>query len=125
MHSTRRLFLRQRSFAATAAATARSGYAAHDMRTPIRSGAELLDTSALTRYVDPLPIPPIARPSGVRPDPSNASSSIPYYRVPMRQFRARFHRDMPPTTQWGYAGTCPGPTFEARRGQPLLIEWVN
>ena len=32
---------------------------------------------------------------------------------------------MPPTTFWGYEGSCPGPTFTARRGQPLLVEWAN
>src|SRR5262249_33146884 len=65
------------------------------------------------------------RPSAQRPDPTRAKSRIPYYRMPMRQFRARVHRDMPPTTQWGYAGICPGPTLDVRHNQAILVEWLN
>jgi spore coat protein A len=43
----------------------------------------------------------------------------------MRQFLAKVHRDVPPTTFWGYNSLCPGPTFEARSGEPILVEWVN
>jgi len=32
---------------------------------------------------------------------------------------------LPPTPLWGYDGRSPGPTFEAVRGQPLLVEWIN
>jgi spore coat protein A len=43
----------------------------------------------------------------------------------MREFQAEVHRDLPPTTFWGYEGMSPGPTFEARSGHPLIVEWVN
>jgi len=43
----------------------------------------------------------------------------------MREFQAKVHRDLPPTTFWGYNGMSPGPTFEARSGQALSVEWVN
>ncbi len=43
----------------------------------------------------------------------------------MREFQAKVHRDVPPTTFWGYDGMSPGPTFEAHSGQPLIIEWRN
>ena len=43
----------------------------------------------------------------------------------MRQFAAKVHRDLPPTRMWGYDGCSPGPTFEARCGEALLIEWRN
>jgi spore coat protein A, manganese oxidase len=43
----------------------------------------------------------------------------------MRQFETRIHRDMRPTSLWGYSGCSPGPTFETRGGQGLLVEWVN
>jgi spore coat protein A, manganese oxidase len=43
----------------------------------------------------------------------------------MKEFESRLHRDVAPTRQWGYGGSVPGPTFETRSGQGLLIEWVN
>jgi spore coat protein A, manganese oxidase len=109
----------------TAAAAAPRGYAHQDMHTPVQRGVSLLDTNALARYVDKLPIPATAPKSGLRPSPAHPELHVPYYRVPMRQFAAKVHRDIPPTTLWGYAGACPGPTFEARREQPILVEWVN
>jgi spore coat protein A len=85
----------------------------------------LLNTEKLARYVDALPKLSPARPSGVRPSPDNAAHQVPYYRVAMRQFEAKVHRDVKPTTFWGYDGACPGPTFEARKGEPILVEWAN
>src|ERR1700730_6742520 len=124
MKITRRKFLRHTSLL-TAAAAVRSAYAEHDMHTAEQPGVALLDTNALARYVDPLPIPAVMKISGLRRSPIHPSAQMPYYRVPMRQFQARVHRDMPATTLWGYAGACPGPTFEVRRGQPILVEWAN
>src|SRR6185437_14103304 len=53
----------------------------------------------------------------------------PYYRVAMREIEAKLHRDLPPARLWTYGGTFggswPGPTFETRSGQELLIEWAN
>ena len=43
----------------------------------------------------------------------------------MRQFQAKVHRDVPPTTFWGYNASCPGPTIEARYGRKVLVEWAN
>jgi spore coat protein A len=43
----------------------------------------------------------------------------------MLQVRQKVHRDLPPTPLWAYDGTWPGPTIEARRGEPLDITWVN
>ena len=43
----------------------------------------------------------------------------------MGEFFSKVHRDLPPTRQWGYDGTSPGPTFETRTGQPISVEWVN
>jgi spore coat protein A, manganese oxidase len=67
----------------------------------------------------------MAKASGMRPDPSNSESRIPYYRIVMRQFQAKAHRDMQPTAFWGYNASCPGPTIEVRCGQSILVEWVN
>jgi len=43
----------------------------------------------------------------------------------MRQFRQKVHRDLPPTTLWGYNGSWPGSTIEAQTGQPIQINWVS
>jgi spore coat protein A, manganese oxidase len=84
-----------------------------------------LNANSLAPFVDPLPIPEIAQPSGSRPSPFDPAQKLPYYRIPMRQFESKIHRDMKPTRQWGYGASSPGPTFETRSGQGLLVEWAN
>ena len=64
--------------------------------------------------MDALPVPEPARP--VRKG---------HYRIAMREFQAKIHRDLAPTTFWGYEGMSPGPTFDVRAGQPITVEWVN
>jgi len=73
-----------------------------------------LSPLALTKYVDALPIPQRARPFAKG-----------RYRIAMRQFQAKIHRDLPPTTFWGYEGMSPGPTFDVRSGEAMTVEWVN
>jgi len=85
----------------------------------------LLNPNSLARFVDALPLPPIARAVEQRTHPAYPGRKLPYYRMEMRAFSARLHRDLPPTPQWGYDGISPGPTFENMRGEPLLVEWVN
>ena len=92
--------------------------------------APALDPSHLTFFVDPLPLPAVARSSGSRPDPFNPSAMLPLYRVVMREFAFKVHRDLPPTRMWGFASdssgpSSPGPIFETRSGDGLLVEWVN
>jgi spore coat protein A, manganese oxidase len=84
-----------------------------------------LNASSLAQFVDRLPVPDIISPSGHRPSPENSAVQLPYYRVAMRQFENQVHRDLKPTRFWGYGSTSPGPTFETRSGQGVLVEWVN
>jgi len=84
--------------------------------------ASALNPDSLAKLVDPLPIPPIAKPSGARPVPGYSSSPVPYYRVAMQQIERKLHRDLPPTRLWCCGGSSPGPTFETRSGQGLSIE---
>ena len=88
-------------------------------------GRSLLDLNSVPQFADPLPTPPVLKPSGTRPHPDNPKSSIPFYRVPAQQFETKFHRDLKPTRIWGYAKSSPGPTFDVRSGEPILVEWVN
>ncbi|MBB6240823.1 multicopper oxidase domain-containing protein [Rhodanobacter sp. MP1X3] len=85
----------------------------------------LLNPTSLVKFVDALPVPSIARATGQRTHPAYPNRSLPYYRMEMQAFRAKLHRDLPPTPMWGYNGSSPGPTIETRRGEPLLIEWAN
>jgi spore coat protein A len=84
-----------------------------------------LDPNSLTPFVDPLPIPSAAKSTEMRPSPGNSGIKIPYYRVPMRAFETKVHRDMKPTNMWGFGGMFPGPTFDLRCGQDILVEWAN
>ena len=84
-----------------------------------------LNINSLAQFVDPLPIPVIAKPDGWRPSPDDAAGKLPYFRMAMRAFEAQVHRDLKPTKFWGYGGASPGPTFEARSGHGLLVEWAN
>ena len=112
---TRRRFLEGTGFLA-------AGISAGNLSAPRPS---TFDTDKLARYVDPLPIPPIAQPSSMRPSPDNAGVQIPYYRMAMRAMESRVHRDLPATRMWGFGNCSPGPTFETRSGHGLMVEWAN
>jgi spore coat protein A, manganese oxidase len=121
---TRRQFLERSGMAAMALAMQRGMALAKSHRDLPRFRTEL-NTGALPQFVDPLPVPQVIKPSGYRPDPENTGAKIPYYKIAMRECEVKVHRDMKPTKMWGYGGTVPGPAFEARSGQGLLVEWVN
>jgi spore coat protein A len=125
---TRRQFLRQTGMFAAGVAVVHS----MPMQTTIGHGANqpviappMLDLNSLAQFVDPLPIPKIATPSGLRTSPDNSSAQIPFYRLAMRQIETKVHRDVNPTRVWGFGGSSPGPTIEARKDQGLLVEWAN
>jgi len=109
---TRRNFVRRATYLAAFASRA-------------ANGARGLRPDSLAKFVDPLPIPEIAKPVGSRPSPDLPSDKIPHYGVGMRQVEYKLHRDLPATRLWCYGSTSPGPTFETRAGRPLLIEWTN
>jgi spore coat protein A len=84
-----------------------------------------LDPNSLTPFVDALPIPDAAKSVEMRSSPTNPTVKIPFYRIPMRAFETKVHRDMKPTWMWGFGGTFPGPMFDLRSGQEILVEWAN
>jgi spore coat protein A len=114
--SNRRQFLKQSALGTVLEARAKQ------TRPP--SGLSL-SPYALPKFVDPLAVPSLAERSGSVPWPENAGIHVPYFRIAMREFQAKVHRDLPPTTFWGYDGCSPGPTFETRAGAPLVVEWAN
>jgi spore coat protein A len=93
---------------------------------PMQTAAPpMLNLSRLAPFVDPLPIPPVLQATALHPDPESPHHSLPYLHIAMRESSIPLHRDLPPTRLWTYAGQFPGPTIEARSGQPLLVRWIN
>ena len=84
-----------------------------------------LDPNSLARFVDPLPLPVIARPVGMTAVPGAPGERVPHYRQAMRAISAKLHRDLPPARLWSYGGSVPGVLFETRSGQGLSVEWAN
>jgi spore coat protein A len=72
----------------------------------------------LQKFLDPLPIPEVLRPSG-------RFRGSPLYDIPMTQFRQRLHSQLPATKLWGYKGVFPGPTLEVRRNEAVWVRWIN
>ncbi len=48
-----------------------------------------LDPNTLAKFVDPLPIPAIARPDENRASPSDPAVKVPYYRIAMREIETK------------------------------------
>jgi FtsP/CotA-like multicopper oxidase with cupredoxin domain len=68
----------------------------------------------LTKFLDPLPVPPVFRP--------RSRETI---TIPMVVTRQKLHSQLPESTLWTYAGHFPGPTIEVRSGRQLRISWSN
>lgn len=73
----------------------------------------------LEPFVDALPRPAVAAPI------AGKAGGEAVYRIEVTQFEQELHRDLPPTTVWGYGGSYPGPTIEARRDAPVTVTWAN
>ena len=88
-------------------------------------GSRALDPSTLTPFVDPLPVPRLAKPIGIRANPERPDEKIPYYRMTMREVHQKVHRDLPATRMWSFEDSFPGPTLATESGHALMVEWVN
>jgi spore coat protein A len=129
----RRKFLTISSAAAAAVLSRRAAAAQHGgMAMPRPNAPEkaipnrpLLDLAKVSKYVDPLPVPPALQMQGTHPDPEHPRRRLPYAEVVMRESYVHLHRDLPPTRAWTYNGSVPGPTIHAETSQPLLIRWTN
>jgi spore coat protein A len=84
-----------------------------------------MDPNTLAKFVDPLPIPSVAQAVRSEPDPDTPKIKLTYYRVSMKQIEAKVHRDLKPTKFWACGSSLPGPTFETRSGEGVLVEWAN
>ncbi|MCX7746898.1 MAG: multicopper oxidase [Clostridia bacterium] len=73
---------------------------------------------SIPKYKDPLPIPRVL-------EPKRTDQGATYYEVEMREVRQKLHKCFPETTVWGYEGSYPGPTIEARRNELVRVKWIN
>lgn len=103
----RRTFL-QAGIKATAVASCFSSIA------PVARAAVPIDTSLLAKFVDPLPIPTVIKPSA-----KSVTSLI------MMQAARKLHRDLQPTTIWGYNASFPGPTIDVTSGVAVRFRFTN
>jgi spore coat protein A, manganese oxidase len=105
---------------AGAAGVALAGCGIGSIGTPAgQTGEQLASALPLPRpFQVPLPIPQVARPVGT--DPTGAD----LYRVTQRVAQAEILPGVH-TPVLGYDGTFPGPTFETRRGRPIVVQHRN
>ncbi|MGB8835034.1 MAG: multicopper oxidase, partial [Candidatus Sulfotelmatobacter sp.] len=125
---TRRNFLQRSSLLATTLAAGKGCLLNAVAQSPmpgVPTMAPALDINTLAYFVDPLPVPAIVQRQGSRPSPSDAKLSVPFYRLQAQAITSKVHRDLPSTRFWTFGSSTPGPTFETRSGEPLLVEWVN
>jgi spore coat protein A len=125
--TTRRRFIGQSALAAAgAAAGVFARQALPHPRVPSAAPAiPNVDPRSLPPFVDPLPLPACAQPTGHRSLPESPGSRLPVYRVAARALTQKLHRDLPATPLWGYGGSVPGVMFDVRAGEGVLIEWAN
>ena len=71
----------------------------------------------LTKFADPLRIPPVIRPHSWWHQEEIT--------VSMTRAGVRLHSQLPATTVWAYEGQFPGPTIEVRSGKRLRVAWSN
>ena len=77
----------------------------------------LLNPMSVEKYVDPLPVPGVL-------------TGQPYYEIGAYQIQQQLHRDLPPTTVYGYGtsqatASYPGPSIVVQKGVPIQIKWTN
>jgi FtsP/CotA-like multicopper oxidase with cupredoxin domain len=90
-----------------------------------------------TPWVHELPVPPVKQAlsgpealTGGPPTPAFHQYSLErpaqkFYEMRVKPALHTFHQELPPSTIWGYDGIFPGPTFDARYGEPLLVRVHN
>lgn len=95
-----------------AACSSQSGGAGSSTGTLLGSSAKLPPP-----FQAPLPTPPVLQPVGT-------DGTTDYYEITQTAAQARF---LPETTTeiWGYNGSFPGPTIEARSGRRVVVRHRN
>jgi spore coat protein A len=78
----------------------------------------------LTKFLDALPIPPVATPV------SGTPGGVATYNLTMKESKVQLHSQLPLTTVWGYddgfhGSGILGPILEAGSQLPLTVSWKN
>ena len=81
------------------------------------------DPITIPKFVDALPIPPVATETECTDKCGYEKSS--QYRIVMKESKHKFSCYFPPTKIWGYDGLYPGPTIEAFKNIPTYVSWEN
>ncbi|MBN2465688.1 multicopper oxidase domain-containing protein [candidate division WOR-3 bacterium] len=79
---------------------------------------QLLDPTTLTKYIDPLPQPPVRTPDGMH-------NGKPLYNVYLSAVKQKMHSELDSTPIFAFDGVTPGPTFLVPMGQPVAVRYVN
>ncbi|HEV2778621.1 MAG TPA: multicopper oxidase domain-containing protein [Actinophytocola sp.] len=86
-------------------------------RGPAAAPSAAEDALPTWAFGTPLPIPAVLR-------PVSTEGGVDRYEIVQREGRQRIVPDAT-TAIWGYDGTFPGPTIEARRGRPVVVTHRN
>jgi len=96
-----------------------------------------LDPLSVPKYQDQLVKPPVFKPEHKR---DHNGRKIDFYEIKVKEFKQQvLPSEFPKTTVWGYEGeiitpdtnesivfrSFPGATFEATRGVPTQVKWIN
>ncbi|WP_042414196.1 multicopper oxidase family protein [Streptacidiphilus anmyonensis] len=74
-------------------------------------------TTVLTKFADPLRIPPHLR--------ADRADSVARFTLRTEGVSLRLHAQLPPTPLWTYEGHFPGPVLDLHRGQRARVTWEN
>ncbi|MEO3873278.1 multicopper oxidase family protein [Nonomuraea sp. B12E4] len=113
MSPTRRDVLRLAGLGAVAAGASGCGLLAGTPQPQLLVSAAPLPNP----YAVPLPVPEVA-------EPVRNEGAVDYYELDERAAEAEILPGLR-TPIWGYGGTFPGPTIEARSGRPIVVKLVN
>lgn len=83
----------------------------------------LLDASAHPKFVNALPIPGVMKPKSAGKDGTHYEITVTQFQQWLGLVDANGNRLM--TTVWGYNGTYPGATIEARTNRAITVRWNN
>jgi spore coat protein A len=93
------------------------------MSSQLLQAQALLDAQTHPKFVNPLPIPGVMKPKSAGKDGKHYEIAVTQFQQWLGLVDANGNRLM--TTVWGYNGTYPGATIEARTNRVNTVRWNN